>query len=71
MHLRLRTKPSGSQHVRTQVFMGVDAEHLANCGELCFRPKEWKLFQASLLLGCEQIEVSMDSFGSEVNQCLG
>jgi len=67
VHMRLKVEPCGPHHVRSRVFFGPDSEHLANCGELCFRLEEWKSFQAALILGCASPELTFDVLGKEAH----
>jgi hypothetical protein len=49
MVIKLRERLAGG-HVHGDVFMGPDAEHLANCGRLVMRVDEWALFVGWLQL---------------------
>lgn len=54
MHIRLRSERT-NLHVFVTVFAGADKEHLANCGKLCFRVREWRLFSEVLKSGARCI----------------
>ena len=65
MHIRLRSERKG-EHVHTTVFVGEDANHLANAGDLVLRVGEWQAFGTALRLGAKQMgDVIVDSPGDE------
>lgn len=54
MFLKLASDKAG-EHVHVTVFMGPDADHLANCGKVILRIGEWQLFGACVLLGADHM----------------
>lgn len=47
MIMKLRYRLGGG-HTHVTFFMGVDKDHLQNCGDLCFRNEEWKIIRSAL-----------------------
>jgi hypothetical protein len=54
MHTKLKSKRKGD-HIHATIFIGEDADHLANAGKLIFRVGEWQLFGAALKLGSREL----------------
>ncbi len=62
MHLKLRAVLNG-EHVHVRVYVGPDADHLAQAGNLIMHIGEWQTFAAAFLL-------AKDIMGTHLNVVL-